>query len=188
MKPCPFCGGRAEMIVMPPGSEFNCMETYRVSCMACRVSTQRTSTRELTEQFWNCRAESADAAPSDKPSPEYPYYITYTDRWGYTESYRVDGPTRVVVFGASPSVRDSLPAKYERVSIDKAAEAFARVITDGDVARIWYCAEVRRTGPRTWAHVITYSCDNVATAGPFDSHEKALHALAREILQNALPA
>lgn len=63
LKPCPFCGGEAEMIF------WEAMKDARVRCKACDVSTHDYRTPEEAIEAWNKRTSS----------PIYGRWILYED-------------------------------------------------------------------------------------------------------------
>lgn len=56
LKPCPFCGGTAELkIVQSPSGD-----RYRVACTDCGATTwPRIVTPKIAEAVWNRRADNA---------------------------------------------------------------------------------------------------------------------------------
>ena len=56
LKPCPFCGGEAE-IVFQPATMFT-FDVYYVCCKGCGVSTVRSARKRYqAADMWNRRAE-----------------------------------------------------------------------------------------------------------------------------------
>lgn len=54
LKPCPFCGGEAEVIPLPSYNSNKCK--YFVTCLCCGVETPRTSrTGKNAIERWNRR-------------------------------------------------------------------------------------------------------------------------------------
>jgi Lar family restriction alleviation protein len=63
LKPCPFCGGEAELVEHEPNSM-----TYYVRCLRCDCATRLISNRgdsgakELCSEAWNTRAYESELA------------------------------------------------------------------------------------------------------------------------------
>ena len=59
LKPCPFCGGDAEVLYIPPfvhpRTGTKGVERWQVVCTSCRVVTAGKLSQEAAEQAWNRR-------------------------------------------------------------------------------------------------------------------------------------
>lgn len=61
LKPCPFCGGKAQMCAAQWDFKKNCPANsagYIVECGECLASTDAFATMELTADAWNRRADN----------------------------------------------------------------------------------------------------------------------------------
>lgn len=56
LKPCPFCGGKAESCTPWMGMAYG----YWVRCEACGCETEVSSTEEQAAEAWNRRAGEQD--------------------------------------------------------------------------------------------------------------------------------
>lgn len=51
LKPCPFCGGKATIVINP----FSKPKTYDVCCVCCTAKIKGYTNEELAELNWNTR-------------------------------------------------------------------------------------------------------------------------------------
>jgi len=56
LKPCPFCGGKAE--AQYGWGDYNC---HQIVCSNCGVMTGGSNTQEQAEEEWNRREEKQNA-------------------------------------------------------------------------------------------------------------------------------
>ena len=57
LKPCPFCGSRANIDKHILKGLFNTKEFYSASCYLCGVRTRLVFTEEDAKELWNRRAD-----------------------------------------------------------------------------------------------------------------------------------
>lgn len=55
IKPCPFCGGKAEVFQRVKHNGFN---TYEIHCLNCGIGTEESPLEEVTHRYWNRRADN----------------------------------------------------------------------------------------------------------------------------------
>lgn len=54
LKPCPFCGGEAEIVDIDPTPHY-VAETHWVACKECKASTNYSKNRDKAIEAWNRR-------------------------------------------------------------------------------------------------------------------------------------
>ena len=60
LKPCPFCGGHAELLsFLPSENTLSCEATYSVRCIVCGALTDDYDTGEDAILAWNLRKEQS---------------------------------------------------------------------------------------------------------------------------------
>ena len=55
LKPCPFCGGKAEVV---PYSVYGKVKSYFVQCLKCGCQSRDYTSKQNAEKSWNRRAEN----------------------------------------------------------------------------------------------------------------------------------
>lgn len=53
LKPCPFCGGKAEVV---PYSVYGKVKSYFVNCLKCGCQIRDYTSKQNAEKAWNRRA------------------------------------------------------------------------------------------------------------------------------------
>ena len=59
LRPCPFCGGRAEYRYLPNIDRHKPKPSHKIVCVRCHVFVERASVRGAYER-WNKRAPAED--------------------------------------------------------------------------------------------------------------------------------
>lgn len=62
LKPCPFCGGKADI-----GEQYDGL--YFVICTACLSSSPSSKSKELVERHWNRRVTNGTERKADEANP-----------------------------------------------------------------------------------------------------------------------